>query len=307
MKANGQSRMRTDIEIGTVVRVAGILLLGSILGSAAAAGVDAPYKIGQYWEYAHEGPRPGAVEPKSIDGRRIVQVVGNVAADANERWVIEDRFANDPNVIGRLHIGSDRMLTAAVIANEKNEALTLAYDNPIPHQRVDMAVGERMQIETAVVTGSGSLTVPLSIEIKRLKDEAVETQAGLFADCRHYASVTDSVVDAKIVKIAFKEHRQWWYSDEVGATVKEIYIKDPVKSWVWSKEGYTSTSTLTAFGTRAVSDEAQAAAIHDVNVIATALANRPTHRNWKAIFGIVACVATGGVILARRRMRAKVM
>jgi len=305
MKANGKSRMKIRTEIRTVVKVAGILWVGSVLGSAVASGSDAPYEVGQYWEYTHEGPRPGAAEPNAIDGRRILQVLDKVAADADGRWVIEERFTNDPNIISRLHVGGDRMLTATVIENEKKESLTLTYDSPIPYQYVEMDVGGRMQLETGLLTQPGGFTLPIAIAITRLDDETIETPAGRFADCRHYSSVTDSVFDVKIAKIAVKEHRQWWYSDEVGATVKEIYSKDPVKSWVWSKDGYTSTSTLAAFGVRGVSDEAQAAAIHDVNVIATALANRPTHRNYKAILAIVACVAAGGVILARRRMRAK--
>jgi len=305
MKASVKSRIRNHARICTVVRVAGILLAVSILDSAMASGPVAPYEAGQYWEYTHEGPRPGAVEPNVIDGRRILQVLDNVAADANDQWVIEERFTNDPNVIGRLHVGGDRMLTATVIANEKNESLTLAYDKPIPYQYLDMDVGGRIQLETTLVTQPGSFTLPIAIEIRRLDDETVETPAGLFADCRHYSSVTGSVFDVTVAKIRVKERRQWWYSDEVGASVKEIYIKDAVKSWVWSKEGYTSTSTLAAFGVRGVSEEAQAAAIHDVNVIATALTNRPTHRNWKAILGIVACVAAGGVIIVRHRMRAK--
>jgi len=296
-------RIRTGIR--AVVRVAGILWMGSILDSAAAAAPDAPYEVGQYWEYTHEGPRPGATEPNAIDGRRILHVLDNVTVDANERWIIQERFTNDPNIIGRLHIRGDRMLTAAVIENEKKESLTLTYDSPIPHQYVDIDVGGRMQLETALVTQPGDFTLPIAIEITRLDDETIQTQAGRFADCRHYSSVTDLVFDIKIAKIPVKEHRQWWYSDEVGATVKEIYSKDPVKFGTWSKGGYTSTSTLSAFGVRSVSDEAQAAAINDVNVIATALANRPTHRNWKAILCIVACIAAGGVILVRHKMGAK--
>ncbi|MHC4741451.1 MAG: hypothetical protein ACYS8Z_06045 [Planctomycetota bacterium] len=297
--------MRIDAKIYTAATVAGVLLTVSIIGSAAASEPGPPYRIGQYWEYVHEGPRPGAVEPEAIDGQRIVQVVGNVADDANERWVIEDKFTNDPNVIGRLHVGSDRMLTFAVIANEKNEAMTLVYRKPIPHQLADMAVGETMHIETAVVTNPGSFTVPLSIEIKRLEDETVETSAGLFTDCRRYTSVTDSVVDVKIAKIPFKEHRRWWYSDQVGANVKEIYTKDDVKSWIWSKKGYTCTSTLTAFGIRDVSEQSRAAAVADVNTIAAATAHRPANRNYKAILAIVACVVVIAVIFARHKKRTK--
>lgn len=275
----------------------------SIIASAAASQADPPYRPGQYWEYALEGPRPGAVEPKAIDGQRILRVVANLADDANERWVIEDTFTNDPNVIGRLHVGSDRMLNFAVIANEKNEAMTLVYRKPIPHQRVDMAVGETMHLETEIVTNPGSFTVPLSIEIKRLEDETVETQAGVFTDCRSYTSITDSVVDIKIAKIPFREHRRWWYSDQVGANVREIYTKEDVKSWIWSKKGYTSTGTLTAFGIRDVSNETRAAAVADVNKIAAAIEDRKEHRTYKAIAALVAGIAVVGLILAKYKRR----
>ena len=118
--------------------------------------------------------------------------------------------------------------------------------------------------------------------------------------------MTDSVVDVKIAKIPFKEHRQWWYSDQIGANVKEIYTKDDVKSWIWSKKGYTSTTALTAFGIRDVSEKARAAAIHDVNAIATAIANPPANRNYKAILAIVACIAVIGLILVRRKTSPKI-
>ena len=81
MNANGKCRMRIHASMRIFATIAGALLLGS----AAASDVDAAYRIGQYWEYSLEGPRPGAVEPKAIDGRRIVQVVGNLAAYPLER------------------------------------------------------------------------------------------------------------------------------------------------------------------------------------------------------------------------------
>ena len=290
---------------GSLDKVCLAFLACLAVSSSVFSASKGHYEIGQYWEYTHQGPRPGAVEPDAIDGPKSLQVVSNVTIDANEGWVIEERFGNDPNVIGRAHVGSDRMQTFGVAANEKNETLMLIYDKPIPYQYVDLAVGESVQIETAVVTRPGNFRVPLSIRIERLEDEAVETQAGIFADCRHYTSVTDSVVDATIAKIPFKEHRQWWYSDEVGANVKEIYTKDPVKTWIWSKGGYTSTSTLMAFGVRSVSEETRAAAMNNVYSVATAIANPPKKRNYKAILAIAACIAAGAIILAKRRKRAK--
>ena len=133
MKANAKCRMRIHTEISTVVGVAAILWAGSTLGSTVVWGANTPFQVGQYWEYAHKRPRPGATEPNVIDGRRILQVLNSVGVGADARWVIEDSFTNDPNVIGRMHIADDRMLTAIVIENEKNESIKLTYYSPIPY------------------------------------------------------------------------------------------------------------------------------------------------------------------------------
>ena len=310
MNSYGEGRLivtevKSKTQIPVSIKVAGILWIVWVFAAGTAWCRIAPYEVGQYWEYEHKGPRPGAVEPNAIDGHRILQVLDNVVVDAREHWVIEERFTNDPNVVGRQHVNGDRKLTAIVIENEKNESLTLMYNSPTPYQYVDIDVGVQKQLETELVTQPGGFKLPGTIEITRLDDETIETQAGQFADCRQYSSITVSIIDIKIAKISVTERRQWWYSDKVGATVKEIYSKDPVKFMAWSKDGYTSTSTLTAFGVRGVSDQAQTAAIHDVNAIATMPADHPPNRNWPAILAVLVCLAAGGALLRRYKMRGK--
>ena len=285
-------------EIGMVAATATILCAVSML-SLAASAPEAPYAVGRYWEYSHEGPRPGAAEPHAIDGQRILHVLETVGAGAEQRWVIEDRFTNDPNIVGRLHVRGDRMLTAMVIENEKGESLTLTYDKPIPYQCVDMNVGDSTRIKTALVTQPGGFKLPCTIEITRLDDETLDTPAGRFADCRVFRSVTDSVIDIKVAKIPIKEHRQWWYSDRVGTTVKEVYSRDTVKFLTLSKDKYTCTSTLAAFGVRGVSEEAQAAAIRDVNILAVSPAKVETQGNWKWMPAVAVCIAAAAIGLLR--------
>jgi hypothetical protein len=147
----------------------------------AASAAQAPYEVGQYWQYNHQGPRPGATEPKTIDGERILHVIGTVGTDPEQQWIIEDRFTNDPNIVGRLQVRGDRMLTALVIENEKGESLTLSYSQPIPYQTLDMTVGGSMQIVTELVAQPSGFKLPCTLQITRLDDETLDTPAGRFA------------------------------------------------------------------------------------------------------------------------------
>ena len=52
--------------------LAGFVLLSLTLASQSASGLE----LGQRWQYKHEGPRPGSIEPNVIDGERIIWVVG---------------------------------------------------------------------------------------------------------------------------------------------------------------------------------------------------------------------------------------
>jgi hypothetical protein len=237
----------------------------SISGNADSNPII-PFEVGRYWEYTHQGPRPGSIEPKSIGGQRVQQVIESVGSDVEHRWIIEERFTQDPNIIARLQVRKDRVLTAIVVENEKAESLTLSYDNPVPYQFVDLPVGGSTKLHTTLITKPGEYKLPYSIEITRLDDETLDTPAGRFDDCRVYRSVSDSALDIKIAKIPFREQRQWWFSPGIGATVKEIYTRDPVKFLTWSQEGYTSTSTLSGYGIRKISDIQQAAAIRDGSV-----------------------------------------
>jgi hypothetical protein len=275
-----------------------ILCTVSVLSGQPVSASDTLYEVGRYWEYAHQGPRPGA-EPKAIDGRRILHVLQILDAGPEQRWVIEDRFTNDPNIVGRLQVRGDRMLTAIVIENEKGESLTLSYDQPIPYQCVDLKVGDSKRIETTLVTQPGGFKLPCTLEITRLDDEILETPAGRFADCQVYRSISDSVFDIKIAKIPVRERRQWWYSDRVGAAVKEIYTRDPIKFLTWSQDGYTSTTTLSAFGVRGVSEQERATAIRDGNILAAPPATVQTQGNWKWIPAVAVCVVAAAIALRR--------
>jgi len=267
----------------------------STLGLAAPAP-EAPYEVGQFWEYSHEGPRPGAVEPRAIDGRRILRVIETVGAGTEKRWVIEERFTNDPKSVYRLHVRADGMLAAIVIEDEKGKSMALTYDKPIPYQRVDMKVGDSVQIETALVMQPGGYKLPCTITTTRLANETLDAPAGRFADCRVYRSVTDSVFDIKVAKINTKDHRQWWYSDRARATVKEVYSKDPVKFLTFSQGKYSSTSTLATFGVRAVAETERAAVVRDVKTLAVASPVRvETHGRWKWIGALAVCTASAAI------------
>jgi hypothetical protein len=274
-----------------------ILCVISMLGLAPSAA-QAPYEVGQYWQYNHQGPRPGATEPVAIDGQRILQVLQIIGSDAEQRWIIEDRFTNDPNIVGRAHVRDDRMITAIVIENEKGESLTLSYDQPLPYQTADLAVGASMQIKTELVTQPGGYKVPCTLQITRLDDQTIDTPAGRFPDCRVFRSVTDTIIDIKIAKIPFREQRKWWYSQSVGGIVKEIYTKDAVKFLTWSRDAYTATSTLSAYGIRGVSEHQQAAAIRDGNILAAPPAEGEAHANWKWPT-VAICVVAAAIALRR--------
>ncbi len=282
-------------ETRTAVAAAMMLCALSMLGLAAPAP-EAPYEVGQFWEYSHEGPRPGAMEPRAIDGRRIVRVIETVGAGAEQRWVIEERFTNDPKSVYRLHVRADGMLAAIVIEDENGRSMALTYGKPMPYQRVNMKVGDSVQIETALIMQPGGYKLPWTITITRLGNETLDAPAGRFADCRVYRSVTDSVLDIKVAKVNIKEHRQWWYSDRAHATVKEVYSKDAVKFLAFSQGKYSSTSTLAAFGVRAVSEAERAAVVRDLKTLAVAPPVRvQTHGHWKWIAPLAACTAAAAI------------
>jgi hypothetical protein len=218
--------------------------------TAASAGRTAAegFEVGHRWEYRHEGPRPGSMEPNAVDGERILHVIALVEGNGRKQWVIAERFTNDPNVTARLYVSEERMLTAVEIANEKGEAVKLRYDPPVPYQVTELEVGEKGTIETALRIDSADFALPSTIVTERLADETITTPAGEFVGCLHYKSTNTSTFDIKIAKIPFSEERERWYHPEVNGLVKEIYRKGPVKFLTWSRPGYTATSVLTSFG-----------------------------------------------------------
>jgi len=218
------------------------------------------FEVGQRWEYEHEGPRPGAMDPNAIDGKRILQVVSQTKRDGQTLWVIEENFTNDPNVVGVLYVDDMGMLRSLDFANEKGEAARLTYEHAIAYQAMEMEVGEQKILETKLMTDVGNFVMPVSIEVKRLDDETVVTAAGRFEGCLYFEVATKSFIDLKVVKIPIKEMRRRWYSKKVSGLVREVYEKEPGKFLKWSWKGYKSTSTLVSFGVEEVDVKTVAAA-----------------------------------------------
>lgn len=224
------------------------------LGAVAGAGPAVPesFAVGQRWEYQHQGPRPGNIEPNAIDGQRILHVIAATAGQEGKQWVIEERFTNDKGTIGRVHVNQEHMLTLLEIENKKGEVAKLRYDPPIPYRVTDLPVGEKRKIETTLRMEAVEFSLPSVITIERLEDETITTPAGEFVGCRHYRTTTASTVNIKIAKIPITEERQQWYHERIQGAVQEVYRRGPIKFLTWSREGYTATSVLTAFGTEEV-------------------------------------------------------
>jgi len=232
------------------------LLIGPFCAVAGPGpAVQESLEVGQRWEYQHQGPRPGNLDPNAIDGQRILHVISVAEGPEGRQWVIEERFTNDKGVIGRVHVNREQMLTLLEIENKKGEVAKLRYDPPIPYRVMDLAVGEKRTIETTLRMESVEFSLPSIITMERLADETATTPAGAFVGCRHYRTTTTSTMNIKIAKIPLTEERQQWYHESIHGLVKEVYRRGPVKFLTWAREGYTAASVLTTFG----KDEVKAA------------------------------------------------
>ncbi len=236
-----------------------LICLCVVLFNSTGTLASVQFEVGRYWEYEHRGPRPGAMEPNAIDGKRIVQVVAQSDQAGDSVWVIEDRFTGDPNVIGRLHVAETGLLRALEVANAQGKTVRLTYTPAIAYQAPDMEIGAQKTVETKLVSADGKLSVPTTQKIKRLANDTVVCAAGRFEACRRYLVVTNSVLNLKVAKIPVKETRERWYSNEVNGLVKEVYKKEAGKFLMWSWEGYTATSTLASVGVEAVESNTPAA------------------------------------------------
>lgn len=289
-----------------------ISVLGVAIGlfcmSTAAAASMPRYELGQRWEYRHEGPRPGSMEPNAIDGERILWVVSSVGEPGAAQWVIEERFTRDEKVVGHLFVDGAGLLNALEIQSEKKEKMRLRYDPPVPYQPADMNVGETRTIETTLRVDSANFALPNKTVVERLADETISTPAGEFADCSHFKSTTTSTIDIKIAKIAVTEEREQWYHQSVNGMVKEVYRKGPVKFLTWSRPGYTATSTLAEYSIEQIDRrDGFAVQIDSGQSDHEGVSHSPSSGTWPwsgglILAGIVAW-ATGAVVLAKRSGR----
>ena len=301
-------------------RHAWLVLVSTLLchGTLSLAAVDestpgetpavSPFEVGQRWQYDHEGPRPGAMEPNAINGQRILKVVSQAELGGQRLWIIEERFTHDPNVVSRLYVDDTQRLLSIDVTNQKGEALRLTYESAIAYQAMALEVGEQRLVKTQLLGSDAKFKVPIEIQVQRFEDETVDTPAGLFQDCRHFEFAMKSSIDLKLVKIPIEETRHRWYSDQVHGLVKEVYEKKAGKFMTWSWEGYTSTSTLASFGLGDVSAtdvEAPVLAASDSGHRQDVDADRSPGflRRWGVWGSLLAgvCLLAGVLIMKRRR------
>jgi hypothetical protein len=185
----------------------------------------------------------------------------------------------------------------------------LRYDPAIPYGGMGLAVGEKRQIETTLRMDSVEFSLPSTITIERLEDEAITTPAGEFIGCRHYRTTTASTVNIKIAKIPITEEREQWYHESIHGMVKEIYRRGPVKFLTWSREGYTATSVLTAFGKEAVTTAPEPAPEADTKDRRSDEPDAPGPKSAShtkpvlIILGAIAVLTLGGLTWAKRAGR----
>jgi hypothetical protein len=275
----------------------------------AGHGAAGTYELGQRWVYRHEGPRPGSVEPNAIDGQRILHVISSVEEQGETTWVIEERFTNSREVVGRLYVNEARLLTTLDLENDKGEAIALYYDPPVPYQTLEMEVGQTEIIETTVRMKAAQFALPSTITMQRLADETITTPAGEFPDCLHYTATSRSTIDIKVAKIPITEKRERWYHPSVNGLVKELYRRQPVKFLTWSRDGYTATSTLVTFDNRLVSADACAPDATSRGQTAAGVARNSWDRAfflakiWLVLLAVLAAPGFVGYGLAKRRGR----
>jgi len=162
--------------------------------------------VGQRWEYAHTGPRPSSMQPKVIDGQRVLQVIEHVKEENNSYWIIEENFTNDPEVVSRLHIDAKNLLTAVYNYHvDKGLFLKMSYQPGIPWPAPELALGEEKTYEINLILGEGDFTLPETVEFKRLPDETVEVEAGTYVNCRRVQVASSCVMDFKVTKIPYRE------------------------------------------------------------------------------------------------------
>ncbi len=262
---------------------------------AAAAGAEAPFTVGQQWTYRHTGPKPGSFEPNAIDGERIAQVIGE--DPNNGLWIIEERYTNSSDPVGRLHVDRNRMVVAIEIESRQGPPGLLRYEPPVPYEAPDLDVGQKTTIETTLRVDSPKFSMPATLEFERLADETVETDAGTFEACRHYRTTTRATFDLKVAKLPVSEERHRWLHPRANGPVKETYRREPVKFLSWSRPGYDASSVLTAFGIEAVSETPAST----VAPLASPSHSTHTHPGGILLLVVAAAAAMMGVLLLRRR------
>ena len=210
------------------------LLVAVALLSGSVYGED--WRVGQTWVYQHQGPRPYSDGLSTVQGDRVVTVLGIKGTGANGRYLVMNVFGrNDPNP-ATSHIDAKGLIHQTDI----DSLATIAFNPPIPAFWTGLRVGEQRVLKTTMnVSG---LSLPLTYTVKRLMDEVVIVPAGRFTDCIR-VQIISSMENPTGGGTSRTKMDQWYHP------LVKNFVKEKIVTNFQAENSYAATSVLKSFPT----------------------------------------------------------
>jgi len=210
------------------------LLVAVALLSGSVYGED--WRVGQTWVYQHQGPRPYSDGLSTVQGDRVVTVLGIKGTGANGRYLVKNVFGrNDPNP-ATSHIDAKGLIHQTDI----DSLATIAFNPPIPAFWTGLRVGEQRVLKTTMnVSG---LSLPLTYTVKRLMDEVVIVPAGRFTDCIR-VQIISSMENPTGGGTSRTKMDQWYHP------LVKNFVKEKIVTNFQAENSYAATSVLKSFPT----------------------------------------------------------
>ncbi len=213
-----------------------ILVLIGIIGMAGASEKDDLFQTGEKWIYKHQGPKPGSLNPKKLNGDRIRKCLSSQGNNENKRWVVEEKYPTEEGF--RYFIDRNRLVNKI----ETGFDTTVHFNPPIPFDCQILQKDEEKEYHSEF--NFGRLLVSYMVKSKRLKNETVIVPAGEFNDCHHYHNITIITFRNESAKTVIRLTQDVFYHPKAHGIVMEISKRSPVDLGGKILDGQTSTSVL---------------------------------------------------------------